>query len=373
MGNDVSLSVMKILMTGAHFTPAVAVIEQLKKFDNVQVVYVGRKTTLEGDKSKSVESSELPALGVKFISIVTGRLQRTLTLFTIPSLLKIPVGFFQALLIILSEKPGVILSFGGYVAVPLVIVGWFCSIPIIIHEQGLVPGLANRICAIFADKIATSFKNKGFTGNKVILTGNPIRKEILQLSESANTTRLKGSRGTLPFVLITGGNQGSHVINLAVEKCLNKLTKKASLIHVVGENNFGDFPRLKALESDHYIVEKWVGEDWADVLSRVDIVISRAGINTLSELAFLAKPTLLIPIPNKEQQTNAKYFEDLQIAKVLPQSMLSPENLLHEISYMLKNLDNLKYKAQEAKKIVIADAAKRLAQETMLLGKSKNN
>lgn len=360
---------MKVLVTGAHFTPAVAVIEHLRKFDGVQVVYVGRKTTLEGDKSKSAESEELPALGVKFRSIITGRLQRTFTLFTIPSLLKIPVGFIQAVYFLLSEKPDVILSFGGYVAVPLVIVGWFFSIPIIIHEQGLIPGLANRICAVFADKIAISFKDRAFKGDKVILTGNPIRAEILKLSGNTKSVRPKGR---LPYVLITGGNQGSHIINLAVEESLNKLTKISSLIHVTGDNKFGDFPRLKALENGNYLVEKWVGQDWPDVLSKADIVISRAGINSLSELASLGKPTLLIPIPNNEQQTNAKYFKDLKIAQVLPESKLTPQTLLQEISAMLKNLDNLRQKAQEAKRIVNVDAAKRLALETMLIVNDKN-
>src|SRR3989344_9001367 len=115
---------MKILITGAHFTPAVATIEELKKVENEEIVYVGRNTTLEGDRTQSVESKVLPALGVKFIPIIAGRLQRSFTPYTIPSLLKIPIGWIQALYIILSEKPDVILSFGGYVAVPVVIVGW---------------------------------------------------------------------------------------------------------------------------------------------------------------------------------------------------------------------------------------------------------
>jgi len=129
---------MKILVTGAHFTPAVAVIEEFKKRPNIEIVYIGRNTTREGDTSPSIESQVLPDLGIKFIPIITGRLQKDFTLFTIPSLLKIPIGFMQALFFILGEKPDVILSFGGYVAVPLVFIGWLFSIPIIVHEQTLV-------------------------------------------------------------------------------------------------------------------------------------------------------------------------------------------------------------------------------------------
>src|SRR3989344_6300272 len=100
---------IKVLLTGAHFTPAVAVAEELKKYPNVKLVYVGRKTTLEGDKTTSIESKVLPSLGVRFIPIITGRLQREFTIYTIPSLLKIPIGILQALYIILRERPDLVL------------------------------------------------------------------------------------------------------------------------------------------------------------------------------------------------------------------------------------------------------------------------
>lgn len=354
---------MKILVTGAHFTPAVAVLEEIKKYPNVQVVYVGRKTTLEGDRTASVESQIFPSLGVKFIPIVTGRLQRAFTIYTIPSLLKIPIGFLQALLIILSEKPDVILSFGGYVAVPLVITGWLLSVPVIVHEQTLVSGLANKISSWFAEKIALSFPDT--TGEeKVILTGNPIRQII-------KNTQTKKSRG-LPVILITGGNQGSHAINLAVEESLGQLIKITSVVHVTGDNKYKDFERLKSRQTNNYQVKKWIDKEWGEVLSKADLVISRAGINTLSELAYLEKPALVVPIPylyGDEQNKNAKFFAKLGLAKILPQSQLSGDNLLKNITSMLKDLPNLKEKAKDAKKVIIPDAAKRLALETVLLAK----
>src|SRR3989344_6440377 len=186
---------MKVLITGAHFTTAVAVIEELKNLsalpyrqaggrqdkENIEIVYVGRKTTMEGDSSPSAESQILPKMGVKFIPIVAGRLQRSFTLYTVPALLKIPVGFLQSIYIILREKPDVVVSFGGYVGVPVVFVSWLWSIPILIHEQTLVSGLANKISGLFADKVAVSFNMEhSFNKEKVILTGNPIRKEILR-------------------------------------------------------------------------------------------------------------------------------------------------------------------------------------------------
>ncbi|MBU1032061.1 UDP-N-acetylglucosamine--N-acetylmuramyl-(pentapeptide) pyrophosphoryl-undecaprenol N-acetylglucosamine transferase [Patescibacteria group bacterium] len=354
---------MKILITGAHFTPAIATIEELKKFDDVSIVYAGRKTTLEGDKASSPESQTLPLLGVKFIPIITGRLQRAFTIYTIPSLLKIPIGLFQALYIILSEKPDVILSFGGYVAVPVVIMGWLLSVPIIIHEQTLVSGLANKISSWFADKIAVSFEENACDNTKVILTGNPIRSEIIEISEEISSQKRKAFN-----ILIMGGNQGSHVINMAVERALDKLLKITSVIHVTGDNKFKDFEKLKKSQNDRYKVMKWIGSGYGGILQKTDLVVCRAGINTLMELTFLGKPALVIPIAfQKEQGANAGYFKKLGLVKILPQQKLSAENLIKNIKSMLVNLDDLTLKAKEGKRAIIPDGAKRLALETVLM------
>lgn len=371
---------MKILITGAHFTPAVAVIEELKKIKGVEVVYVGRKTTMEGDETSSVESTVLPARGIRFVPIITGRLQRAFTIYTIPSLLKIPIGFIQALQIILSEKPDVVLSFGGYVAVPIVIAGWFLSVPIIIHEQTLVSGLANKISSCFADKIAVSFEQSTFKGEKVILTGNPIRRDIVDISQGVKLTHPWGGVGRhrgLPTILVLGGNQGSHVINLSLEGCLRQLTKIANVIHVTGRNKFKDFERLEEfgrLEKfgKRYMAKQWLEKEYGAILQNADLVISRAGINTLMELAYLGKPALVVPIPylyQDEQNKNAKLFEKLGLVKILPQSKLSSRMLFQEIKRMLKNINELKEAAKKAKSVIIPDAAKRLAIETMLLSK----
>lgn len=362
---------MKILITGAHFTPAVATIEELKKMDDVEVVYVGRKTTLEGDKTQSVESQVLPSLGVKFIPIITGRLQRSLTIFTFFSILKIPIGLLQAFFIIFKERPDVILSFGGYVSVPIVIAGWLFSIPIIVHEQTIIAGLANRISGVFADKIAISFERSEFKGEQVILTGLPIRRSVIETQGSISR---RNSR--LLTILVVGGNQGSHVINLALEGCLKELLKRVVVYHQTGDSRYRDYERMQELKKsgslgnlgERYTVKKWIGKEYGEDVQKADLVVSRAGINTLTELALLGKPALLVPIPSSEQERNAKFFEELGLARILYQSKLSSDALLKSISSMLKDLDQLKEKSKEAKKIIIPDAAKRLALETVLLG-----
>lgn len=365
---------MKILITGTHFTPAVAVIAELKKYPDTKIIYVGRGTTMEGDLSRSAESQILPNLGVKFIPIVAGRLQRSFTIYTIPSLLKIPIGFMQALFIILNEKPDVILSFGGYVSVPIVLAGWLFSITIMVHEQTLVSGLANRISSFFADKIAVSFSQaKQFDKKKTIVTGLPIRKMVLDIKEVSGDLGqvfIVAKKEKLPVILITGGNQGSHIINKIVEECLQRLLKIACIIHVTGDNKFKDFERLKKKEERKFLVKKWIGEEYGALLQKVDLVVSRAGINTLTELAHIGKPGLVIPLEylyKDEQKKNAKYFEDLGLVKILPQSKLSTDTLIENIKFMLKNLNAINKKAKNAKKVIIPDAAKRLALETILL------
>ena len=372
---------MKILVTGAHFTPAYATIEELKKFPEVELVYVGRKTTLEGDPSStSVESQVLPKLGVKFISLIAGRLQRTFTLYTIPSFLKIPIGFIQAIYIILMERPDVILSFGGYVALPAVVIGWLFSIPIMLHEQTLSLGLSNKISSYFADKIALSFKQGGFDQKRAILVGNPIRNMIKEdfriLGGGLGTIFKQAKKEKLPVILITGGNQGSHTINRAVESILRELTTLSFIVHVTGDNKFKDFEKLQNLGTfdGRYKVEKWIGEEYGALLHWVDLVVSRAGINTLTELAYVGKPALVIPFEplyKQEQVRNARFFQKAGLVKVLPQSKLTPKSLLENINPMIKNLDQLKQKAADAKKVIIPDAAKRLALEAVLLAKRR--
>ncbi len=376
---------MKIMVTGAHFTPAQAVIEELKKFPDIEIVYIGRKYTQEGYKALSVESKVLSSLGIKFIPIIAGRLRRNFDFWTIISFLKIPVGFIQSFFILLREKPNVTLSFGGYVSVPVVFNSWILSVPIMIHEQTLISGIASSITHIFADKIALSFEKESSKNGKEILTGNPIRQRLLNPSKKPSL-ELKdfvknAFRGKLPLIYITGGNQGSDIINENISLILERLTETFFICHQVGDSKKNYFDTLQAqknkLKNGHrYLVKKWFEvEDLALIYRNSDLVISRAGINTLVELDYFQIKALVIPIPfifKNEQVKNAKYFEKQCLCEVIYQDNLNPQVLFSKIKTLIRN--NSKKQRDNAKRnLTLSNAAKIIAQEVLLMGNENDS
>lgn len=373
---------MKILLTGSHFTPAQAVIEELKKIPHIEIVYIGRKTTLEGDKTQSRESLVLPDAGVKFLPLIAGRIRRNFDIYTLTSLFKIPIGFFQSFFYLFNEKPDVIVSFGGYVGLPVVFSGWLLSKPILLHEQTLISGMSNFISSFFADKIAVSFeKDYSFPKNKVVVTGNPIRKELQNggtPSKEIKNFINESKKIKKPLIFITGGNQGSHFINEKCSPILNKLTENFYVIHQSGDSKFHDFENLGKLREgfkypSRYLVEKWFDpEDIFEILKNSEFVISRAGANSLGEFCFFGVPALVIPIPylhNREQEKNARYFHEKGICEILPQKEITPAKLFEKIMQMHEKNIYYSGKAVLAKKncTLQIDAAKKIAQEIQIL------
>jgi UDP-N-acetylglucosamine--N-acetylmuramyl-(pentapeptide) pyrophosphoryl-undecaprenol N-acetylglucosamine transferase len=362
----------KIVITGGHLTPALAVIEELRK-RNWEIIFIGRKYAAEGNKTLSVESKVIPSLGIPFFPIQAGKIQRYFNRWTIPALFRLPFGFIQAFFYLRRFKPNVVLSFGGYVSAPVVFSAWLLKVPVITHEQTTVKGLATKFNSIFAEKIAVSWPNslKEFPKKKVVLTGNPIRKEIFKFNE--RIWKILNFEKNLPLIFVTGGNQGSHIINKTVGEIIPQLTKTANVFHQCGHlNALGDFEKLEELRNklpsklkSRYHVKKYlVVEEMGTILRKAELVISRAGANTLTELAWLGKPCILIPFPwlyQNEQEKNAKMLAQTGIAEILLQKDLSGEKLLHLIRKMLANISLYRKKANLAKKLVRPKANQKIA------------
>lgn len=368
---------MKLLIVaggGGHFAPALAVIEKLPK--DWDLLVVGRKYVFEGDQSLSLEYQTATKLNIPFQPLTTGRLQRKFTRYTINSLLKIPIGLSQATNIIAKFKPDVVLSFGGYVSVPITLAASILRIPLIIHEQTLEAGISNKLISKFAKKICISWEDsrKFFPESKVVLTGNPLRKEFemgdLRTDEfKKNVPHIKVGE---PTIYITGGSSGSHAINVIIEGCIKKLLQKYNVIHQVGEAaQFKDFERLTQLRDSlpdelklGYKVVKFIEPSKvADFLNSADLVISRSGINTVTELMYFGKPSILIPLPygqHQEQLKNAVFMKKLGLAEVVEQNELTPEKLNMLIDKIFDKIDEYKINSSKGKKLIDIQAADKI-------------
>lgn len=332
----------KILLTGGHAgTTALAVIEELEKHPGLEIYWIGSDKSVEGQNSKTLESKLLPSKNIKYFEINAGRLQRRFTRHTLISLARVPIGFIQSLKLILQIKPDLVLSFGGFVSVPVVISAWIFRIPIIIHEQTIAAGLANKISSYFATTIALARPQsaKYYGNKKTVWVGNPINEKITNLKKQETKKNQK------PILYITGGSRGSQIINEVIFEALPELTKKYQVIHQTGEL---DFEKARAVKNSRYKAYEFLKpEEVRDIYSRASIVISRAGANTVAELAYLQIPTIFIPIPwtrYDEQTKNAKLAQDLGFAKVLRQEDLNKENLLKALEKFKLNINKNKLK-----------------------------
>lgn len=330
----------KIVLTGGHAaTTATAVVQEIiSEKKGWEIFWIGALSAFEGKNVSSLESQILPELGVKFLPITTGRLQRKFTVYTIPSILKIPFGFLQALLYIVKVRPALVLSFGGYSAFPVVVAAKIFGIPIVLHEQTAVYGRANILAAAFATRIALARESslEFFPKEKCTVTGNPVMAEITKIG-------VKEEVSHPPAIYITGGSRGSQSINETVGKALVELTAKYKLYHQTGELDYGKFKKLKermpgSLSINYSPFSRVDPLGVAAIYEKADVVISRAGANTVSEIVVAKRPAILIPLPISymdEQTRNAEFAVDFGIAKIITQKDLTPGILIKALDEML--------------------------------------
>ena len=331
----------KILLTGGHAaTTAISVIEELiRRYgkSGIDISWIGARFSIEGKGIGGLELKIFPELGVKSYLLNTGRLQRKFTRYTIFSLLKLPVGFIQAVYYILKIKPEVTLSFGGFAAFPVVFASWLFGIPVLIHEQTTKVGLANKLSIYFAEGIllARAESTKHFGNKKTEVVGNPVMTQICEVEP-------KKVLGNPPAIFVMGGSRGSERINDAIFQVLPKLLEKYQVIHITGQS---DCRRFGSIKNKNYRCFSFVSPMQIDNLYReCDIVVSRSGANTVSELMIVKRPAILIPIPwshLNEQEENAKLAQDFGVARILKQEDLSGERLSVEIDQIIKNWNEI--------------------------------
>lgn len=357
---------MRILLVGGHLAPAIAVIDSMP--EGAEIIFVGRKSTFEGDNSSSLEYEVMKKRRIEFIPLTTGRLQRKLTTHTIKSILKIPYGLSQAIFILKKHKPDAVISFGGYLSVPIGLVAYILKIPLIIHEQILNAGIANRFLSFFATKICISWSQsmKFFPRKKTELTGIPIRKFRIQNSG------FRIPHGHLPLIYITGGSAGAHAINELIEGCLENLLKKFMLVHQTGDSKeYQDYSRLNTLAKTfpgklqkRYIIQKFIDpSDVGSIMDKATLIISRAGINTITEILKFGKPCLLIPLPygqKNEQLENAQFVKKTGLGEFMMQQKIDSVKLLDLVEKIITNINQYTVHSRDAKLLIKTDAAEKI-------------
>ena len=343
----------KVVLTGGHAaTTAVSVIQEIKSQGlNWNLYWLGVKNAIEGKKVATLESEVLPKLGVKFIPLITGRLQRRFTVWTIPAVLKIPIGIIQSLYYLIKIRPDVILSFGGFASFPVVVSAKILGISVVIHEQTSAAGRSNLLSEKFVSQIALSRSEseKCFTPGKCVVTGNPIMKEITQVKP-------KSKIGEPPTIFVTGGSRGSQKINEALEKILKRLLSKYKLIHQTGGLDYLKFSDIKqklpqALRNNYEVFVRVNPLEVYKIYQKCDIVVGRAGANTVSEIMMVKRPAILIPLPISyldEQTKNARIARDMGVAKIILQKNLTSELLFKNIEEAITNyaeiVEKIKFK-----------------------------
>ena len=305
--------------TGGSVTPLLALVSDFQK-DGYEVAWIG---THHGLERRMVEESH-----VSYFSVNSGKWRRYFSLQNIIDFFKILIGFFESLVIVNRLKPSLVMTAGGFVSVPVVWAAWILGYRIIVHQQDIKPGLANKLMAPFASRITVSFpKSIEDYGAKAVLTGNPVRREFREIQVASGAAVGKE-------ILVMGGGTGSEAINILVKEKLRELTDLAVVTHITGEN---DKPDEKIVNSRYHVSTFMTAAEIAQVMSRATVVVSRAGLGTLTELAYLGKASILIPMPYSHQEDNARYTEEKKAAMVLHQDQSLSHKFVFEIQDLLEN------------------------------------
>jgi len=310
---------MKIVLTGGgsagHVTPNIALLPSLA-LKGYEVHYIGSHT--------GIEKELITQQGLNYYGISSGKLRRYIDIKNLTDCFRIVKGFGDSISLLRRIRPNVVFSKGGFVVVPVAMAAHFLGIPVVIHESDITPGLANRIIIPFAKSICLSFPETlaKVPSGKGVLTGSPIRKELW---EGDSSTGLKfcgfDKLPKKPVLLAMGGSLGAMAINRQLAEILPKLLECFHVIHLCGKGNLPNKPYPLG-----YVPFEYVGDELPHLLTASDIVLSRAGANTIFELHALAKPNLLIPLSKAasrgDQILNAASFEKQGFSKVLQEENL---------------------------------------------------
>lgn len=275
------------------------------------------------------ERSLVEAAGIPFTAITAPKFRRYLSWRHILMPFELVAGCYQSLRFILKHKPVAIVSAGGFVSVPVVWMGWVCKVPALVHQQDMQLGLANFLMTQCAERFTVTFEEslKQFPAKKTTWTGNPVR----DLTPTTDAIQLDT---TVHTVLVFGGGTGAAGLNALVGKALCDI---ANVIHVTGRGKAGS-----ALTHPRYHAYELLGEEMKEALTKADVVVCRAGLGTITELAALKKPAIIVPLPGTHQLHNAEVLQKRNAAIVCEQSALTQATLADRVRALLSDTQQQK-------------------------------
>ncbi len=327
----------KIVLTGGgtagHVTPNLALLPSLKEL-GYEILYIG---SYNGIERKLIENA-----GIEYAGISSGKLRRYFDLKNFSDPFRVLKGCAEARSLIKKYRPDVVFSKGGFVSVPVVLAARHFKIPTIIHESDMTPGLANKICIPSATKVCCNFPETlaYLPKEKAVLTGSPIRKELLE-GDRLTGLNYSGLSASRPIILVIGGSLGSVAVNRAIRGILPKLLETYQVIHICGKGNLDEH----LIGRNGYVQYEYVDTPLRHLFAAADLVVSRAGANSICEILALKKPNILIPLSASasrgDQILNARSFEKQGFSKVLEEEQLTETLLLDTIQDTFQNRGQL--------------------------------
>ncbi|MFH1175660.1 MAG: undecaprenyldiphospho-muramoylpentapeptide beta-N-acetylglucosaminyltransferase [bacterium] len=368
---------MRILLTGGgsggHIMPILAVVKSIKQQTREEAEFL-----FVGSVNKETRGI-LEAEGIRVKNVFCGKMRRYFSLQNFLDLFKIPLGLIQAFWVVFFYMPDVVFCKGGYASMPGAVAAWFFRLPIIIHESDTIPGLTNRIIGKLARVVIISFEKplEYFPKEKTVLLGNPVRKDLLQGNPGVILGKLFSATSRKPLILILGGSQGAVSLNNVVLETLPRLLKEASVIHQCGKLDFENVVATakqilgEDLAGKGYFPASFISDELPDIFAAADLIITRAGANSLAEIALLGKPSIIIPLQNSagcHQRENAFEFQRSGASVVIEHENLTPNLFLTEIGKIIYNSELAKAMGENAKKLAYPGADEKIAELVLKVG-----
>jgi UDP-N-acetylglucosamine--N-acetylmuramyl-(pentapeptide) pyrophosphoryl-undecaprenol N-acetylglucosamine transferase len=350
---------MRIIMSGGgtlgSVTPLLAAAQAIKRIEpTAELLWVG---TRGGPEEKLVA-----AAGIPFRAISSGKLRRYFDWRNFVDLARIICGFFESRRLLKGYRPDAVVMAGGYVAVPVVWAAATLKIPVYVHQMDIRPGLANRLAAPFAKGFSVAFEKslRDFAKKNPVWTGNPIR-QLMRGGSRDEARKLFGLEEGIPTVLVIGGGTGAINLNRLVRRAAPAICERAQVIHLTGA---GKAEGHEGMPTRYHEME-FLADDLRHALAAAYLVVTRAGMGTLTELAALGLPTVIVPIPDSHQEENAKLFADAGAAVMVNEKTTFSKALADQILALLSDGNRLSDLRQKMLKMNRPDADEALAREIL--------